>query len=63
MKEKKEKGGKAMNAREQEKNKGDGAIRDNTSQESSREQETKVHREMQRRAIKESEKISTSDTR
>lgn len=52
-----------MNARKQEENKGDGATRDSTFQESSREQETKVHREMQCRAIKESEKISMSDTR
>lgn len=52
-----------MNARKQKENERDGATRDNTSQESLREQETKVHREMQRRAIKESEKISMSDTR
>lgn len=52
-----------MNTRKQEEIERNDATRDNTSQESSREQETKVHRELQRRAIKESERISTSDTR
>lgn len=48
--------------RKQEENEGNNATRDNTLQESSREQEAKVQRELQLRAIKESGKISTSDT-